>query len=132
MALRCAYLLMHRHVDAHFVTAGITADQFVLLTALRETGTQTQQELANQIAADPNTLRAMLLLLEKKQLLHREPHPTDGRARLVSLTPAGEKLQSKLWQESEGFRQNLAALLGHTDSETLIRLLNQLSQALTP
>ena len=132
MALRSAYLLMHRRADAHFADVGVTADQFVLLSALAGAGAVTQQELANQISSDPNTLRAMLLLLEKKQLLRREPHPTDGRARLVSLTPEGEQLQTHLWDQSEVFRQGLTSLLGPTDSEAHVVLLRRLAQALPP
>jgi DNA-binding MarR family transcriptional regulator len=130
MALRRAYLLMHRRVDAHF--AGVTADQFVVLNALAEATSLTQRELADRIACDQNTLRAMLLLLEKKRLLQRSTHPTDGRARLVSLTPDGELLEQTLWEQSHVFRENLVALLGPTDSETLVTLLNRLSHALPP
>jgi DNA-binding MarR family transcriptional regulator len=131
-SLRAAYLLMHRRVDALFAPVGVTADQFVLLTALAQATTLTQRELADRIVCDENTLRAMLVLLENKALVRREVHPDDGRARLVSLTDEGERLQSTLWEQSEAFRQNLIALLGPTDSETLVVLLRRLAQALLP
>jgi len=123
---------MHRRVDAEFAPVGVTADQFVLLTALAEAKTLTQRELADRIVCDENTLRAMLVLLEKKALVRREVHPDDRRARLVSLTDEGERLQSALWEQSEAFRQNLVALLGPSDSETLVVLLRRLAQALLP
>lgn len=122
---------MHRKVDALFATVGVTADQFVLLSALAQAKTLTQRELADRIVCDQNTLRAMLVLLENKALVCREAHPTDGRARLVSLTEEGERLQSTLWEQSEAFRQNLIALLGPSDSETLVMLLHRLAQALS-
>ena len=117
---------------SQFATLGVTADQFVLLTALAQAKTLTQRELADQIVCDQSTLRAMLVLLEKKGLVRREAHPNDGRARLVSLTDEGERLQSTLWEQSEAFRQDLVALLGPSDSETLVVLLNRLAQALLP
>ncbi|MGC4043540.1 MAG: MarR family transcriptional regulator [Armatimonas sp.] len=132
MALRRAYLLMHRRADASFHNAGVTADQFVVLGALAEAGALTQQELASRIASDANTLRAMLLLLEKKELVRREPHPTDGRARLVRLTEAGQEQYDLLWKESDEFRERLAALLGPDDTGALIALLNRLARALPP
>lgn len=130
-SLRTAYLLMHRKVDALFATVGVTADQFVLLSALAQAKTLTQRDLADRIVCDQNTLRAMLVLLENKALVRREAHPTDGRARLVSLTEEGERLQSTLWEQSEAFRQNLIALLGPSDSEMLVMLLHRLAQALS-
>lgn len=89
MALRIAYLLMHRQTDAVFTDTGVTADQFVLLSALAKRGAMSQQDLAESIASDANTLRAMLLLLENKMLIRRDPHPNDRRARLVCLTLEG-------------------------------------------
>jgi MarR family transcriptional regulator, lower aerobic nicotinate degradation pathway regulator len=38
VALRAAYLALHRQADAHFTSRGVTADQFVLLAALAEGG----------------------------------------------------------------------------------------------
>lgn len=132
MALRCAYLSMHRHSDAHFATAGVTADQFVLLNALAEAGPLTQRTLADRIACDPNTLRAMLLLLEKKGLLARTPHPSDRRARLVALTPHGADLEAQLWEQSQALREGLATQLSPTDTQNLIQLLSHFAEGLTP
>lgn len=132
MALRSAYLRMHRGGDAHFGAWNITTDQFLLLFALADRGPQTQQELARRITSDPNTLRAMVLILERKGLVRREPHPTDRRARLVSLTPEGERLEAELWAGSDGFRQRLVDLLGVADASALTGLLVRLSEGLDP
>jgi hypothetical protein len=44
MALRNAYLIFHRQVDAHFAGRGMTADQFVLMAALADGDAVTKQE----------------------------------------------------------------------------------------
>ena len=44
LALRSAYLSMHRQADAYFVAHGVTADQFVLLSALAEEDAVTRPE----------------------------------------------------------------------------------------
>ncbi len=36
MAQRAAYLTFHRQADAHFTRRGVTADQFVVLSALAD------------------------------------------------------------------------------------------------
>src|SRR5438309_11794375 len=88
-ALRAAYLALHRQTNACFAKDGVTADQFVLLAALADGDAVTQQELVRRVSSDPNTVRAMLLLLEGRALVARQRHPADGRARRVSLTAKG-------------------------------------------
>src|SRR4051794_16005596 len=90
--LRAAYFTMYRASDAHFTRNGITADQFVVLACLLENDVMKQQELVRSASSDPSTIRAMLLLLEGRGLVVRQPHPADGRAREVRLTPKGGRL----------------------------------------
>jgi DNA-binding MarR family transcriptional regulator len=60
MALRAAYVALHRRSEAHFAQYGITADQFVLLASLARGDALTQRELARRMPSDPSTVRAML------------------------------------------------------------------------
>jgi DNA-binding MarR family transcriptional regulator len=112
MALRAAYLAMHRRADAAFARHGVTADQFVLLAALAGGDALTQRDLARRTASDPNTVRAMLLLRERRGLVARGPHPTDGRARRVTLTPKGRRAYRTLWASGGPVRARLLASLG--------------------
>ena len=66
MNLRAAYLSMHRQTNAHLARFGVTADQFVCLLILAEEDGIIQQELVKRATSDPNTIRAMLVLLEKR------------------------------------------------------------------
>jgi DNA-binding MarR family transcriptional regulator len=53
---------------------GITADQFVVLRVVgREPGI-TQIEIVKRTASDPNTVAAILRLLEQRDLVRRQPH----------------------------------------------------------
>ena len=131
LALRSTYLTMHRQVEIQFQQSGVTADQFVVLSALAEAGCLTQRRLADQITCDQNTLRAMLLLLEKKGLVQRQPHPTDGRARLVSLTSEGEQLQTALSEQLNPLRQSLGESLRLEETELLLELLRRVGAALS-
>jgi DNA-binding MarR family transcriptional regulator len=123
--LRAAYLGMHRLCDAHFARHGVTADQFVLLAALAEQGEVTQQDLVRRVSSDPSTVRAMLVLLEGRGLVRRERHPSDGRARSVSLTTRGRRAFDKLWAASEPIRARLLAGLEPHEIETLVALLRR-------
>jgi len=132
MALRAAYLTMHRCADARFARHGITADQFVVLATLSTADAVTQRELARRTGSDPNTVRAMLMLLEDRRLVARTPHPTDGRARTVTLTAAGRACYRRLWREGEPVRKRLLGALRSTEVEALFGLLNRVTAALCP
>jgi len=132
IALRAAYLALHRRSEAAFVPHGVTADQFVLLATLARGEALTQRELARRMSSDPSTVRAMLALLEQRGLVERDTHPTDARARTVALTPNGEQTFRQLWSAGEPIRSQMLDALQPDEAETLVRLLTRVAQALTP
>ena len=109
IALRAAYLALHRRSEAAFAPHGVTADQFVLLATLARGHALTQRELARRMSSDPSTVRAMLVLLEKRGLVERDTHPTDARARTVSLTAEGKRAFRQLWTAGEPIREQMLA-----------------------
>jgi DNA-binding MarR family transcriptional regulator len=133
MGLRAAYLAMHRRSEAKFARHAVTADQFVLLASLARGGhALTQRELAGRMSSDPSTVRAMLVLLERRGLVTRETHPTDGRARTVALTAKGTRMYRKLWTAGEPVRTRLLGALGPDEAEVLVKLLARVADALGP
>ncbi len=130
LALRAAYLALHRRTDARFAEHHVTADQFVLLTSLSDGQALTQRELADRISSDPSTVRAMLVLLEANGLVKRESHPTDSRAKTVALTAAGKRTQKKLWNAGQTIRDEMHGCLSTDEADTLLRLLRKLTLAL--
>jgi DNA-binding MarR family transcriptional regulator len=140
MALRTAYWSMHRRADAHFSQSGVTADQFVLLAALAQLmggdgGAAahgiTQQELVRRTASDPSTVRAMLVLLEGRRLVARRRHPTDRRARSVTITDKGRRVYQKLWEGSHELRQAVFDACAPTDAVAVVEALHRISQAMS-
>lgn len=129
MRLRGAYLIFHRMANAHFEQYGVTADQFVVLTLLAEEEGVTQREVVERAFSDPNTIGEMLTRLEKKKLVQREPHPHDGRARCVYLTPKGRKVQRQLWDSWEGRLQEVDNAFRPEELEVLKNLLGRIPDA---
>ena len=130
-ALRSAYLALHRQTNDCFAKDGVTADQFVLLAALAEADAVTQQELVRRLSSDPNTVRAMLLLLECRGLVVRERHPSDGRARCVTLTAKGRQVFKKLLTKSEPLRARLLAAFRPDEVAALVGLLRRVAEVMT-
>ncbi len=131
MALRAAYLTFHRQADAHFTGRGVTADQFVVLSALADGDAITQQDLVERVSSDPNTVRAMLLLLEGRGFLSRRRHPTDGRARSVVLTAKGRRMYDKLRVGSAPLRAQLLATFRPDEVKILLELLGRVAEVMT-
>jgi DNA-binding MarR family transcriptional regulator len=81
---------------------GLTHVQFVLLASLTWLGTAvptagglTQNELAVHAGTDPMMTSQVLRTLERKGLVSRNSHPSDGRAKLLAATPAGKALANR-------------------------------------
>lgn len=130
MALRAAYLALHRRSEARFAKCGVTADQFVLLATLARGDSLTQRELARRMPSDPSTVRAMLVLLEKQGFVRRDAHPSDSRARTAALTVAGKRKFQQAFAAGESIRRQMSETLLPGDGETLVRLLNQVAVSL--
>jgi len=90
-------------------TFDLTHVQFVLLASLAflggtydaaamgldsDGGPVTQRDLANHAHTDPMMTSQVLRALESKGLVRRSPHPTDARARALTVTPSGASLAS--------------------------------------
>ena len=131
-ALRAAYLALHRRTNACLARDGVTADQFVLLSALADADAVNQQELVRRISSDPNTVRAMLLLLEGRGLVARDRHPADGRARSVTLTAKGRQVFRRLWRKSEPLRGRLLTAFRPDEAVTLVGHLRRVGEAMAP
>jgi DNA-binding MarR family transcriptional regulator len=105
--MRRAFLSMCRCGDTLFSPYGVTTDQYALIRAVqREPGIR-QADLGSVIFAEPNTVTAMVTLLEKRGILRRKPSPTDRRAKLIYLTARGEMVMQRLAQDWAPMRKIL-------------------------
>jgi DNA-binding MarR family transcriptional regulator len=126
--MRRAFLSICRCGDTLFNPYGITTDQYGLMLAVyREPGIR-QADIGNIIFAEPNTITAMLSLLEKRGILRRRPSPTDGRTRLIYLTTRGEKMTRRLSEESVEMRRLLYECFSGSRGEEALKILDQVSE----
>jgi DNA-binding MarR family transcriptional regulator len=70
---------------------GLTYTRLRLLEALQCGGPAIMRELGVQLGVSPRNMTAMVDALEEARLVVRRPHPTDRRATLVELSPAGAR-----------------------------------------
>ncbi|MGH7641684.1 MAG: MarR family winged helix-turn-helix transcriptional regulator [Candidatus Dormibacteria bacterium] len=67
-----------------------------LLSRIASCGPVHPSQLAAYYCVDNSTITPQLQRLERAGLLSREPDPTDGRAALVRISPAGQRLRKRL------------------------------------
>src|SRR5690606_28563719 len=75
-------------IEAHLAAMGLTDASWMPLVHLHESGGGiTQKALASLIGIDQSSLVRLLDILCQQGLVERRQDETDGRARLVHLTP---------------------------------------------
>src|SRR5262245_3663096 len=131
MWLRKAYLSFHRRANARMLKHGVTADQFVVLSVLvREEGI-TQIAIVERTASDPNTVAAILGLLERRGFVRREAHTHDRRARCVFLAPEGRRVQRRAAKEAEPLLAALWDSMKGTGAADIKRFLKRVHAVFT-
>jgi DNA-binding MarR family transcriptional regulator len=129
-ALRGTYWAMHRRTNALLAAHGVTADQFVLLSRLADEDAITQQDLARRASSDANTIRPMLLILEKRGLITRQAHASDGRAHCVKLTAKGRRSFAAMMRDTARCRRQMLSGVSSGSPRGMSKNLKQIAQIL--
>jgi len=105
----------------------ITHAQYVLLASLRwlsRTETEiTQKTLSDHSKIDAMTTSTVLRTLQQKQLIKRQEHTKDTRAKAVELTPAGIELIDKAIPTVEAFDLAFFGMLGSKTADLNLLLM---------
>lgn len=88
----------------------------------------TSRQLCTALGILPPNLVGMINALQKRELIVRRPHPRDGRAMGLHLTPAGQKLMREAERTASGLETEVAGRLSPAEARTLIRLLKKIYQ----
>ncbi len=107
----------------------LTSVQFAALKAIQSHPRIDATRLTSLIAIDRSTLGSVLERLEKKGWVVRSSSPTDKRAKLLSLTPAGREVLKQVMPAVRRVQKRLVAPLAPTDREAIVRLLLQIAEA---
>lgn len=86
-------------------------------------GPLTLRDLAQRMVCEPSNAVVVVDKLEQQGLVLRSPHPTDRRAKQLSLTTSGRELRERLVEQVEG--GTLVTGLSEHEQRTLIALIKQ-------
>ena len=101
--LRPALLRLTRLIRNQRVDTSVTLTQISAMGTLCKHGPMSAGELAARERVQPPSMTKVLATLEERGLVRRDPHPTDKRQAIVSLTDEGsallesERRSSNLW-----------------------------------
>jgi DNA-binding MarR family transcriptional regulator len=99
---------------------------FSVLSLITHNPGITSRQLCTALGILPPNLVGMINALEKRELIERQPHPRDGRAMGLHLTPGGEKLMRNAERTAAQLEAEVAARLSATETRTLIKLLKKI------
>ena len=85
----------------------------------------TSRQLCSALGILPPNLVSLVAALEKRGLIERMPHPRDGRATGLHVTPAGMKLMRQAERTAAELEAEVAKRLTAAEQRTLLRLLRK-------
>ncbi|WP_067819792.1 MarR family winged helix-turn-helix transcriptional regulator [Nocardia inohanensis] len=90
--LSLAVVRLTRHLRGRRADAQISLTQLSALATLNREGSMTPGALAAKERVQPPSMTRVIASLSEMSLVERNPHPTDGRQIIVSLSDAGRAL----------------------------------------
>jgi MarR family transcriptional regulator for hemolysin len=118
--------LLNAEFETALTASGLSPRKHhVLATALSAEHTQT--ELARIVGLDKTTMMVTLDELERDGLAQRRPLPTDRRARVVAVTPTGERVLRKADSALQSVRDQALSVLPAEERATFLQSLERLA-----
>ena len=120
-SLESASKAYRRFAQARLSAAGIdiTVDQWLVLKTIHESPDVTLQQVGVAVFKDFASITRIVQLLERKGLLRRKPHPTDGRRSELVLTRSGESVIRTVEPIAQAYRRQA---LDGIEAEEVARL----------
>jgi MarR family transcriptional regulator, lower aerobic nicotinate degradation pathway regulator len=106
----------------------VTALQFAILQALVDEPGADQITVAQRVALDAATSGSVIMRLEERGWLRREPSPTDKRRKLLWLTPEGQAQALAMKKHAKKVQQRLLESLSEAERVQFVALLKRISQ----
>jgi DNA-binding MarR family transcriptional regulator len=129
--LRHAWYGLNQAFRRRIAHLGMTPDQFTVMRTLLEGTAEglVQNELAERMASDPNTIAALLRRMAKAGLVERKAHETDRRANRICLTPGGFEKYQRARELALELQTRVLAELPADRRETFLSDLNLVAMA---
>ena len=105
----------------------VTALQFAILQALLDVPGADQITVAQRVALDAATSGSVIMRLQERGWLRREPSLTDKRRKLLWLTDEGVKMALEMKKPAKQVQQRLLEVLTETERTQFVSMLKRIS-----
>lgn len=105
---------------------GLAVVDFSVLSLVAHNPGATSRQLCTALSILPPNLVSLVASLDKRGLIVRRPHPTDGRAMGLHLTRAGKALVRQAEEAAAALEAEATSRLSATERHTLVRLLQKI------
>jgi DNA-binding MarR family transcriptional regulator len=132
LALALGLLTRRLRAAAPSEASGLSWTHMAVLSRLATGGPVTTADLARAEGMKPQSMGAVVAVLESRHLVARAPHPTDGRQRTVGLTPAGALIRKQAKEARRTWLADAVARLTRDEQATLFaagRLIKRLAES---
>jgi DNA-binding MarR family transcriptional regulator len=99
---------------------------FSVLSVIAHNPGVTSRQLCQTLGILPPNFVALLVSLQKRDLVHRLPHPCDKRAIALQLSPTGQAMMRQAEQTVQASELDATASLSPAERDTLMALLQKI------
>src|SRR6058998_2112716 len=121
-----AHRALERLAIQSIESSEVGLSDFAVMEMLLHKGPQPVNEIGRRIELTSGAITTAVDRLESRDLVTREAHPSDRRARIVRLTARGEEQAAKVFAGHKTAMDLAASALSKTERATLIALLKKL------
>jgi DNA-binding MarR family transcriptional regulator len=118
-------ILLGEGMQGGLAERGLTVARATLLWQLQLAGPSTQNSLSLALRVTPRNITGLVDALEADGLVARNPHPSDRRATVVSLTDEGSSMVRAMGRDQDRFAQELFGDVAAAELETFNKVLDQ-------
>lgn len=126
--------LVHNRFKQHFSTLflekgyNITPEQFLVMDTLWNNGAKmSQQQIADTIIKDKNSVVKLIDGLEKKELVRRVANVDDRRQNLIEVTPLGKEIEENVKETAMNAVGTITEGIGKQELQTFINVLTKMA-----
>lgn len=138
LATRVGFLLnraaarIHQMTEEALAPLEIFPKHYGLMAVIKAQGPSTQQAIGDILKTDRTTMVLLVDDAESKDIVIRNPHPTDRRCYLLSLSENGEKVYQQAHRLVKKAENEFFSVLKKPEQENLVNLLGRLFQNNNP
>lgn len=128
--LNLVHFRFKQYLSAIFAKHGydLTPEQFLVLDTLWDDGVLSQQELADILKKDKNSVTKLIDALERKRLVERIPDKIDRRLNLIHITELAKSMKDNITDIALDCANQIIKDIPEEDLNVFVSVLNKMAE----